>query len=120
MFASEHEPLAFLVELTPKSAKKRFRDDIYKAWDHKCGYCGDTATSLDHIVPRFKSGSSNRHNLFQLVGVVIATKHQHQCRLGLKNRNIFTQAKMDRIKNWMRQEAMDLFVHQVEHLSLAV
>ena len=32
----------------------------------------------------------------------------------------FTQAKMDRIKNWMRQETMDLFVYQLEHLSLAV
>ena len=51
MFASEHEPLALLVELTPKLAK---------------------------------------------------------------------QAKMDRIKNWMRQETMDLFVYQLEHLSLAI
>jgi hypothetical protein len=43
MFASEHEPLALLVELTPKLAKKRFRDDIYKAWNHKCGYCEDNS-----------------------------------------------------------------------------
>jgi hypothetical protein len=27
---------------------------------------------------------------------------------------------MDRIKAWMSQEAIDLFVHQVEHLRLAV
>ena len=32
----------------------------------------------------------------------------------------FTQAKMDRIKSWMRQETMDLFGYQVERLSLAV
>jgi 5-methylcytosine-specific restriction endonuclease McrA len=110
MFASEHEPLALLIELTPKLAKKRFRDDIYKAWNHKCGYCGDTATSLDHIVPRFKSGSSNRHS----------NKASTPVQIWFEEQEYFTQAKMDRIKNWMRQETMDLFVYQLEHLSLAV
>jgi glutamate formiminotransferase len=56
----------------------------------------------------------------QLVDVVIVTKHQHQVQTWFEEQEFFTQAKMDRIKNWMRQEAIDLFVHQVEHLSLAV
>jgi hypothetical protein len=30
MFCNEHEPLALLVELTPKLAKKRFRQSIYE------------------------------------------------------------------------------------------
>jgi 5-methylcytosine-specific restriction endonuclease McrA len=120
MFASEHEPLALLVELTPKLAKKRFRDDIYKAWDHKCGYCGDTATSLDHIVPRFKSGSSNRYNLLPACRRCNSNKASTPMAIWFEEQEYFTQAKMDRIKNWMRQETMDLFGYQLEHLSLAV
>jgi len=40
--------------------------------------------------------------------------------LWFEEQEYFTQAKMDRIKNWMRQETMDLFGYQLEHLSLAV
>ena len=63
MFNNEREPLTLLVELTPRLAKRRYRQAIYDAWDHKCGYCEATATSLDHIIPKFQSGSSYRNNL---------------------------------------------------------
>ena len=65
MFRDEQEPLTLLLELSPRLAKKRYRQSIYEAWHHKCGYCGEMATSLDHIVPRFRSGSNNRNNLVQ-------------------------------------------------------
>ena len=120
MFASEHEPLALLVELTPKLAKKRFRDDIYTAWDYKCGYCNDPATSLDHIVPRFKSGSSNRHNLLPACRRCNSNKASTQIQTWFEQQDFFTQARMDRIKTWMSQETVDLFAHQVDHLRLAV
>jgi len=120
MFASEHEPLALLVELTPKSAKKRFRDEIYKAWDYKCGYCGEPATSLDHIVPRFKSGSSNRHNLLPACRRCNSNKASTPVQVWFEGQEYFTQAKMDKIQTWMLREAIDLFAYQVEHLSLAV
>ena len=51
MFNCENEPLALLVELTPKLAKKRYRESIYEAWEHKCGYCSAPATCLDNIIP---------------------------------------------------------------------
>ena len=120
MFASEHEPLALLIELTPKLAKKRFRDDIYKAWNHKCGYCGDTATSLDHIVPRFKSGSSNRHNLLPACRRCNSNKASTPIQIWFEEQDFFTQAKMDIIKNWMLQEAVDIFPYKISHLDFAV
>jgi 5-methylcytosine-specific restriction endonuclease McrA len=85
MFCNEHEPLALLVELTPKLAKKRFRQSIYEAWDYKCGYCGDSASSLDHIIPRFKSGSSNRHNLIPCCRRCNANKGSEDMKNGTKN-----------------------------------
>jgi hypothetical protein len=120
MFSCEHEPLALLLELTPKLAKKRFRQAIYDSWDCKCGYCGDEATSLDHIIPRFKSGSSNRNNLMPACRRCNTSKASEPMETWYKKQEFFNQARMDRIKAWMTYEAVDLFVYQVDTLQLAV
>ena len=101
MFCSQHEPLALLVELTPKLAKKRFRESIYQAWDCKCGYCGNAATSLDHIVPRFKSGCSNRHNLIPACKNCNASKASNDMETWYRQQAYFLEDKLDRIKSWM-------------------
>ena len=101
MFCSQHEPLALLVELTPKLAKKRFRESIYQAWDHKCGYCEERATSLDHIVPRFKSGCSNRHNLLPACKRCNANKASNDMETWYKQQSFFEEARLDKIKSWM-------------------
>lgn len=67
MFLSENDLLANLIVLSPKVARKRFRNSIFEAWNWKCAYCDcslnlDTAT-LDHIVPKRKGGHSTRNNL---------------------------------------------------------
>lgn len=114
MFSSAHEPLALLIELTPKLAKKRFREHIYEAWDHKCGYCEDLATSLDHVIPRFKSGSSNRNNLVPACRRCNTAKASTKMEEWYQQQEFFTQARMDRIKSWINQEVVELFVYSVE------
>jgi 5-methylcytosine-specific restriction endonuclease McrA len=109
MFCNEHEPLALLVELTPKLAKKRFRESIYQAWNHKCGYCGETATSLDHIVPRFKSGSSNRHNLLPCCRRCNAHKGSEDMKSWFKKQTFFSTETLDRIESWIKQESVFIF-----------
>lgn len=111
MFSSEQEPLALLIELTPKLAKKRFRDHIYASWDHKCGYCGELATSLDHIVPRFKSGSSNRNNLLPCCRSCNSNKASTEMETWYRNQNFFNEDKLDKIKIWTQQEVIDLFAY---------
>ena len=103
MFSDENAPLALLIEVTPRLAKKRFRDDIYKSWDYKCGYCEDVATSLDHIVPRFKSGSSNRNNLIPACRRCNTNKASSKMEDWYEQQDFFTQARMDKIKSWMDQ-----------------
>jgi hypothetical protein len=115
MFCSQHEPLALLVELTPKLAKKRFRESIYQAWDYKCGYCEADATSLDHIIPRFKSGCSNRHNLIPACSKCNANKASSNMETWYQQQTFFTQAKLDRIKTWMQPDSftvIDLQTHR--------
>ena len=62
MFNNEQDPLALLIELTPKRAKRRFRESIYNSWENKCAYCGAPATSLDHVIPRYRSGGMSTEN----------------------------------------------------------
>lgn len=109
MFADEHAPLALLVEITPKLAKKRFREDIYKTWEYKCAYCEDAATSLDHIVPRFKSGSSNRNNLVPACRRCNSNKASSEVETWYSQQEFFTQARMEKIKSWMSQDIFNLF-----------
>jgi hypothetical protein len=108
MFCNQHEPLALLVELTPKLAKKRFRESIYQAWDHKCGYCNGSATSLDHIVPRFKSGCSNRNNLIPACCRCNSNKASTDMETWYKQQDFFTQENLDRIKTWMIPDSFNL------------
>lgn len=108
MFASEHEPLAYLVELTPKLAKKRFREDIYRAWNYKCGYCQEEATSLDHIVPRFKSGFSCRHNLVPCCRRCNQNKASSEMESWYRKQFYFSEEKLSKIKDWMTAEIIDL------------
>jgi len=120
MFNCEQEPLALLIELTPKLAKKRFREDIYKAWNYQCAYCEDPATSLDHVVPRFKSGNSNRNNLVPACRRCNANKGSNPIHTWYQQQEFFTQAKMERINTWMSQEVVDIFSYQLDGLRVAI
>jgi len=108
MFCNQHEPLALLVELTPKLAKKRFRESIYQAWDNKCGYCGSQATSLDHIVPRFKSGCSSRHNLVPACTKCNTNKASCEMENWYRKQEYFTEEKLNAIKKWMQQNDFNI------------
>jgi hypothetical protein len=108
MFRTEHEPLALLVELTPRLAKKRFREEIYKDWDHKCAYCGADATSLDHIVPKYKSGCSNRHNLVPACRRCNSNKASQPMETWYREQDFFTQIRLDAVLNWVKSNTLEL------------
>jgi 5-methylcytosine-specific restriction endonuclease McrA len=107
MFNCEQEPIALLLELSPKLAKKRYRESIYQAWDHRCGYCEEPATSLDHIIPRFKSGSSNRNNLIPACRKCNASKASSKMEEWFLAQEFFSEQKLCRINNWVNQNQID-------------
>jgi 5-methylcytosine-specific restriction endonuclease McrA len=50
--------------LVPKrSAKHKFRQEIFEAWHHQCAYCSEPADTLDHVRPRHKGGATVTTNL---------------------------------------------------------
>lgn len=108
MFCSEEEPLALLIELTPKLAKKRFREQIYQAWEYKCGYCDKPATSLDHIIPRFKSGSSRRSNLLPCCRSCNENKASKNMEDWFKNQVFFSEQTLSKIHTWMSEETPEI------------
>ena len=111
MFNCEQDPLSLLLELTPKLAKRRYRQSIYEAWDYKCGYCGEKATSLDHIIPRFRSGSNNRNNLLPACQRCNNHKGSDKMEEWYQKQNYFYDVKLIRIKAWIAQETVDIFAY---------
>jgi hypothetical protein len=114
MFNCEQDPLSLLIELTPKLAKKRYRQSIYEAWDCKCGYCGEEATSLDHIIPRFRSGSSNRNNLLPACRRCNTNKASAKMEEWYRQQYYFTEERMLQIQAWMSQGVIDIFSYNIE------
>ena len=107
MFKTEHEPLALLIELSPRLAKKRFREEIHKDWNHKCAYCGADATSLDHIIPKYKSGCSGRHNLVPACRRCNANKGSEEMKAWYQKQDFFIEEKYDAIKTWVQANTLD-------------
>ena len=114
MFKTEHEPLALLVELTPRLAKRRFREEIYKDWDHKCAYCGENATSLDHIIPKFRSGCSSRHNLIPACRRCNSNKGSEEMQKWYEQQDFYTEEKYNAIKSWVRKNTLDFMNDNLE------
>ena len=112
MFKTENEPLALLVEITPRLAKKRFRQSIYEAWNHLCAYCGKPATSLDHIIPKFKSGSSNRHNLVPACRCCNHHKASMDMEEWYRQQDYFTEQRLEDIISWTKDDKIE-FISEV-------
>ena len=50
--------------LQKRTARKRFRYEIFQSWNNVCAYCGsERSDTLDHIVPRAKGGLTKIGNL---------------------------------------------------------
>lgn len=114
MFSCEQEPLSLLIELTPKLAKKRYRQSIYEAWNHSCGYCGEPATSLDHIIPRFRSGSSYRHNLIPACRRCNSNKASTKMEDWYRQQTYFSEERLTKIQAWMSEDLVSLLSYNVD------
>jgi CRISPR/Cas system Type II protein with McrA/HNH and RuvC-like nuclease domain len=119
MFHCENDLLANLIVLSPKLARKRFRESIFEEWEWKCAYCdkelnGSTAT-IDHIVPKHKGGHSTRNNLAcacsncnkakgsQEVFEYLESAHKH-----------YSEQRVDKIKQWLEQKPCSLRITSTE------
>ena len=67
MINCEQDLLVNLIELSPRNARRKFRQSIFESWEWKCAYCDkelDTSSAtIDHIVPKFKGGHNIKSNM---------------------------------------------------------
>lgn len=103
MFADANEPLALLVAVHPKIAKQMFRQNIYDSWEGKCAYCGDKATSLDHVIPKYRGGKTVRSNL---VPACCCNHHKgsEEWHQWFQRQQFWSPEKEERITAWMQEE----------------
>ena len=109
MFNNEKDPIYLLIEIRPKAAKRKFRESIYKDWNYKCAYCGKEASSLDHIIPRFKSGPSNRNNLVPACVRCNTNKASTDMKVWYEKQPFYCPEKYARIQAWVKQELIDIY-----------
>tara|TARA_R100001082_G_C4312232_1_gene137269 strand:+ start:115 stop:483 length:369 start_codon:yes stop_codon:yes gene_type:complete len=110
MFNCEREPLALLVELTPKLAKRKYRESIYEAWNYCCGYCNKPANSLDHIIPKFHSGSSHRNNLIPACRSCNSNKASLKMEDWYRLQDFFTEEKLMKIQAWTKDDISNVLI----------
>ena len=67
MINCEQDLLVNLIDLSPRNARRKFRQSIFESWEWKCAYCDkelDTkSATIDHIVPKFKGGHNVKSNM---------------------------------------------------------
>ncbi len=67
MINCEQDLLVNLIELSPRNARRKFRQSIFESWEWKCAYCDKdldtTSATIDHIVPKFKGGHNVKSNM---------------------------------------------------------
>lgn len=109
MFNCEHDLLVNLVVLTPKLARKKFRQHIFEAWEWKCAYCDrqlnqDNAT-IDHILPKHKGGHNVRNNMLCSCANCNRSKGSDLVDVWFcpDNRN-FSEERLVKIQKWMQQK----------------
>jgi 5-methylcytosine-specific restriction endonuclease McrA len=109
MFHSENDLLANLIVLSPKSARKQFRQSIFEAWDYKCAYCEKqlckcTAT-IDHVVPKHKGGHNTRNNLVCCCTSCNKSKASIMPFAWFTDKQSFySEERASKIKEWLEQK----------------
>lgn len=113
MFHSENDLLANLIVLSPKSARKKFRQSIFEAWEWKCAYCEkqlcDRTATIDHIIPKHKGGHNTRNNLACCCNSCNKSKASTLPFEWLKEGHpLYSEEKVSRIKQWLEQKPLTI------------
>lgn len=106
---SEQDLLLFELKcLQRSSARKRFRKDIFEAWG-TCAYCGsDRATTLDHVVPRAKGGSTCRSNLVASCATCNLHKSDSIWFTWFRAQEFWLPEREDKLLEWVNQDHMKI------------
>ena len=120
MFHCEQDLLVNLIVLSPKDARKKFRNYIFESWNWECAYCGkkltpDTAT-IDHILPKHKGGHNVRSNMACCCSSCNRSKGSSLVENWYTETNMhFTKERFDKINMWLEQKPNSIKLPSADH-----
>ena len=110
MINCEQDLLVNLIELSPRNARRKFRQSIFESWEWKCAYCGkdldiDSAT-IDHILPKFKGGHNVKSNMLCSCSKCNRSKGSSLLEDWYKPSNLdYTEERLGKIKHWIEDNS---------------
>lgn len=88
--------------LSKQVAKRRFRKSIKYGWGGLCCYCrSNRATTLDHIKPKCKGGSSLRSNLLPACQSCNHAKGSQHWLEWFKGEHFYNETAKELIEEWI-------------------
>ena len=120
MFHCEQDLLVNLIVLSPKDARKKFRNYIFESWNWECAYCGkkltsDTAT-IDHILPKHKGGHNIRSNMACCCSNCNRAKGSSLVENWYTETNMnYTKERFDKINQWLEQKPNSIKLPSAEY-----
>jgi 5-methylcytosine-specific restriction endonuclease McrA len=118
MFHCADDFLTNLVVLSPKIARKKFRESIFQDWHWKCAYCDtqlcDRTATVDHIVPKHKGGHSTRNNLAAACQSCNRGKASSPWLEWYQLQKDYSEQRVSKIKRWLEQKPCSLKITSTE------
>jgi|TARA_B100002051_G_scaffold104334_1_gene99638 hypothetical protein len=101
--AEDWADLMFSLDCLSKgSAKRKFRKSIKYGWGGLCAYCrSNRATTLDHIKPKSKGGSSLRSNLIPCCQECNHSKGSEPWLVWFKRQKFYNETAKELIEEWI-------------------
>ena len=110
MINCEQDLLVNLIELSPRNARRKFRQSIFESWEWKCAYCGkdldiDSAT-IDHILPKFKGGHNVKSNMISCCAKCNRSKGSVLLEDWYNPSNsYYSEERLGKIKHWIEDNS---------------
>lgn len=100
---SESQLLFDLQCLQKRTARRKFRKDIFDSWDG-CAYCGRSKpATLDHVFPKSKGGLTVRHNLVASCADCNLKKSDLDFMEFFRAQEFWSYEREQRILSWVNQ-----------------
>ena len=119
MFHCADDFLTNLVVLSPKVARKKFRESIFESWNWCCAYCdkqlSDRDATIDHIVPKHKGGHSTRSNLACACQACNQKKGSSAWKSWYEQTSYYSKEKENKICEWLANSSLDIEWPQIKN-----
>ena len=115
MINCEQDLLVNLIELSPRNARRKFRQSIFESWEWKCAYCDkelDTkSATIDHIVPKYKGGHNVKSNMICSCSKCNRSKGSVLLEDWYNPSNsCYSEERLVKIKHWIEDNSLSIKV----------